>query len=78
MVGEIGGTDEEEAALWAKENMKKPIVGFIAGVTAPRVSAWDTPVQLSPAVAARRKVKSPSWKNAESKQPKTPLKSAHY
>ena len=35
MVGEIGGTDEEEAALWAKENMKKPIVGFIAGVTAP-------------------------------------------
>jgi succinyl-CoA synthetase alpha subunit len=35
MIGEIGGTDEETAALWAKDNMKKPIVGFIAGVTAP-------------------------------------------
>ena len=35
MVGEIGGTDEEEAAEWAKDNMKKPVVGFIAGVTAP-------------------------------------------
>jgi succinyl-CoA synthetase alpha subunit len=35
MIGEIGGTDEEAAAQWAKEHMKKPIVGFIAGVTAP-------------------------------------------
>ncbi|SDV51574.1 succinate--CoA ligase subunit alpha [Chitinasiproducens palmae] len=35
MIGEIGGSDEEAAALWAKDNMKKPIVGFIAGVTAP-------------------------------------------
>jgi succinyl-CoA synthetase alpha subunit len=35
MIGEIGGPDEVNAALWAKENMKKPMVGFIAGVTAP-------------------------------------------
>ena len=35
MIGEIGGPDEAEAALWCKEHMSKPIVGFIAGVTAP-------------------------------------------
>ena len=35
MIGEIGGGDEETAARWVKDNMKKPVVGFIAGVTAP-------------------------------------------
>ena len=35
MIGEIGGPDEAEAAMWCKANMKKPVVGFIAGVTAP-------------------------------------------
>ena len=35
MVGEIGGDDEETCARWIKHHMKKPVVGFIAGVTAP-------------------------------------------
>src|SRR5438270_1863767 len=35
MIGEIGGSDEENAAEWVKAHMKKPVVGFIAGVTAP-------------------------------------------
>jgi succinyl-CoA synthetase alpha subunit len=35
MVGEIGGSDEEDCARWIKDHMKKPVVGFIAGVTAP-------------------------------------------
>jgi succinyl-CoA synthetase alpha subunit len=35
MIGEIGGTDEQEAATFVREKMKKPVVGFIAGQTAP-------------------------------------------
>jgi len=35
MIGEIGGTAEEEAAEWVKANMTKPVIGFIGGQTAP-------------------------------------------
>lgn len=36
MIGEIGGTMEAEAAYWIKDNCRKPVVGFIAGQTAPK------------------------------------------
>ena len=36
MVGEIGGSEEEDCAYWIRNNMTKPVVGFIAGVTAPQ------------------------------------------
>jgi malate-CoA ligase subunit alpha len=36
LIGEIGGPQEAEASAWIKENMKKPVVGFVAGLTAPK------------------------------------------
>jgi malate-CoA ligase subunit alpha len=36
MIGEIGGPQEAEAAAWAKANMKKPVIGYVAGLTAPK------------------------------------------
>ena len=36
MIGEIGGPQEAEAALFVKENMTKPVIGYVAGLTAPK------------------------------------------
>jgi succinyl-CoA synthetase alpha subunit len=36
MIGEIGGADEEQAAEWISKNMKKPVIAFISGRTAPK------------------------------------------
>ena len=36
MIGEIGGPQEAEAAAWVKDNMNKPVVGYVAGLTAPK------------------------------------------
>ena len=45
MIGEIGGPDEAEAARWCKENMQKPVVGFIAVPARRPASAWGMPVR---------------------------------
>jgi malate-CoA ligase subunit alpha len=36
MIGEIGGPQEAEAAAWVQQHMSKPVVGYVAGVTAPK------------------------------------------
>jgi succinyl-CoA synthetase alpha subunit len=58
MMGEIGGTDEQDGATFVKQNMKKPVVGLIAGQTAPPGRGWVTPARSSPARRERRRKRS--------------------
>ena len=60
MLGEIGGTDEQEAARWVREHLSKPVVGFIAGRTAPpgRRMGHAGAIVSGSAGTAREKVRS--------------------
>ena len=69
MIGEIGGTAEEEAAEFIKREFKKPVAGFIGGATAPRASAWATPARSSRAARERPKRSSRRCRRLASKSP---------
>jgi succinyl-CoA synthetase alpha subunit len=64
MIGEIGGSQEEEAAGFARARMTKPLVAYIAGVTAPPSGAWATPGPSSQAERAGPKEKIAALENA--------------
>ncbi len=73
MMGEIGGTDEQDAATFVKQHMKKPVVGFIAGQTAPPGAAWVTPARSSPARREPRRKRSQAFEAAGMGVAKRPI-----
>jgi len=60
MIGEIGGPQEAEASRWVKENMSKPVIGYVAGLTAPKGRRMVMPARSypPPATVPPRKPKS--------------------
>jgi len=56
LIGEIGGNAEERAAEWIKAHVKKPVVGFIAGQTAPPDAAWGMPGRSSAGAREPRRI----------------------
>ncbi|BAS13922.1 succinyl-CoA ligase [ADP-forming] subunit alpha [Arthrobacter sp. Hiyo8] len=55
MIGEIGGDAEERAADFIKANVTKPVVGYVAGFTAPRARPWATQAPSSPVPRVRHR-----------------------
>ncbi|AQA24572.1 succinate-CoA ligase, alpha subunit [Rhodococcus sp. MTM3W5.2] len=80
MIGEIGGDAEERAADYIKANVTKPVVGYVAGFTAPRARPWATQAPSSPAPRApRRPRRTPSRRQASRsarRRPRPPLSRA--
>src|SRR5579884_2062011 len=72
MCGEIGGSDEEDAAEYIKQ-MKKPVVAFISGAPPRRESAWATRAPLSPAIPALLRAK---WRRCRRQAYPSPIPSS--
>jgi hypothetical protein len=76
MIGEIGGPQEAEASAWVKENMSKPVVGYVAGLTAPKgrrmghagaiISAFGESAQEKVEILTSPSICPDAWKRAPS------------